>query len=239
MSRLIVGWTDNAFLANVVIAEAEGTDVGNFKTDDQGVVSLNWANFALGGFSVQAPATRLDMIAEFTAVIAAHEFAHLAGCLHTDFSPTESFAGTRTVMDKGFEAPLGPDLTFGTADDVTLQLMADLYHRDEGFSGLHDTLNTVSFGLSTGKGTGGQLTQTASSSTGTGPQSGGASWEGGVSNLVFAPVSVSTTSQVRAENELSLSGVPVDAPTMMYAPPDPIDAVAEFGTGRSRRWAGR
>jgi hypothetical protein len=152
VSRITLGWTDNALLANSYIGIAEATDVGNFKTDDQAVVSLNFATFALGGYAVQPPATRLDMIAMYAAWIAAHEFGHLAGCYHTDISPAEPFAGTPTVMDKSFDLGVGPDLTFGTADDVTVRLRADLYHRGEGFTGLHDTLNTVAFGLSTGTG---------------------------------------------------------------------------------------
>jgi len=152
-SRIMIGWTSNTVLANTHIGLAECIDVGNFKTDDQAVVSLNWATFAIGGFSVQPPATRLDMIAEFTALIAAHEFGHLAGCFHTDFSASDPFAGTRTIMDKSLEAPLGPDLTFGTADDVTIQLGTDAYDRNYVINGLQDTLNTVAFGLSTGKGT--------------------------------------------------------------------------------------
>ena len=55
-------------------------------------------------------------------------------------------------MDKVIQVPLGPDLTFGTADDVTMQFGADRYSTLEQFQGLNDTLNTVAFGFSTGKG---------------------------------------------------------------------------------------
>jgi hypothetical protein len=150
VSRILVGWTNNAQLANDFIGLAEGIDVGNFKTDDQAAVSLNFANFALGGYPVQAPATRLDMIAEYAAVITAHEFGHLVGCYHTDISLADPFAGTPALMDKSFDLLVGPDLTFGTVDDVTLQLGTDLYHVDTLITGLHDLLNTVAFGLSTG-----------------------------------------------------------------------------------------
>ena len=58
------------------------------------------------------------------------------------------------IMDKIIQAPLGPDLIFGTADDISMNFGTDRYGTQdlEDFKGIDDTLNTVAFGLSTGKG---------------------------------------------------------------------------------------
>ena len=56
-------------------------------------------------------------------------------------------------MDPYFAATLGRDFIFGSADDVPLQFGADDYSREDPYLGINDTLNTVAFGLSTGKAT--------------------------------------------------------------------------------------
>jgi hypothetical protein len=45
---------------------------------------------------------------------------------------------------------LGPDLIFGTVDDVEVRLGVDAYDTRSPFRGTQDTLNTIAFGLSTG-----------------------------------------------------------------------------------------
>src|SRR5262249_54538090 len=45
---------------------------------------------------------------------------------------------------------LGPDGTFGTADDLDIDFGRGFYSRLETFAGVEDTLNTIAFGLSTG-----------------------------------------------------------------------------------------
>jgi hypothetical protein len=47
---------------------------------------------------------------------------------------------------------VGPDLTFGTADDVDVDLVVDAFFTAEGFDGSQDTTNRTAFGLSTGEG---------------------------------------------------------------------------------------
>src|SRR5262249_59021160 len=45
---------------------------------------------------------------------------------------------------------VGPDGTFGTADDLDIDFGRGFYSRLETFGGVEDTLDTIAFGLSTG-----------------------------------------------------------------------------------------
>ena len=49
---------------------------------------------------------------------------------------------------------VGPDNVFGNANDIDVDLGADIYAPDELFTGVEETLQTVAFGLSTGTGIG-------------------------------------------------------------------------------------
>jgi hypothetical protein len=133
---------------------AQFVDVGNFKANDQAVVTTNYIRDLLAAYPIQAPATRIDFIAEFLSVVAAHEVGHLAGCLHTRYDPDKPFSGKENLMDKVIQVPLGQDLIFGTADDIAMHFGTDNYTTldAESFKGTDDTLNTFAFGLSTGKG---------------------------------------------------------------------------------------
>jgi hypothetical protein len=130
---------------------AQDLDPGNFKTDDEAVATIDWVKFAVAATPLQPPATILDGASAGIADLVAHEAGHLFGCFHTDQSLTDPFAGTSNLMDPNTIAILGPDLIFGSADDVNLQFGVDSYSSNEIWRGLDDTLNTVAFGLSTGK----------------------------------------------------------------------------------------
>jgi hypothetical protein len=93
----------------------------------------------------------IEFAAEYMAVLISHEFGHLAGAFHTQFTVENSFNGEPvTLMDKDIRVPLGPDLVFGTRDDITMHFGVDAYDPNEIYVGIDDTLNTVAFGLSTG-----------------------------------------------------------------------------------------
>ena len=47
-----------------------------------------------------------------------------------------------------------PDGIFGSADNVDVDFGEDVYVGNEGFTGLEDTLQSISFGYSTGHGPG-------------------------------------------------------------------------------------
>jgi hypothetical protein len=154
-SRIVIGGTNAqvGFPADIS-GLAEGVDLGNFKTDDQAVLVLDYIKGGMGFIGIQPPATTIDFVTEGIATAAAHEAGHLFGAFHTDQADTgDVFAGVPNLMDPhSIIETVGPDLTFGTADDVNVQLGTDAYQQNAGFGGRDDTLNTVAFDLSTGKG---------------------------------------------------------------------------------------
>src|SRR4029453_13932314 len=75
------------------------------------------------------------------------EAGHIFGNWHTD-----ALLPQFNLMDQ-FLSPregLGPDGTFGTADDTDVDFGQGIFSRFETFAGVEDTLNTIAFGLSTG-----------------------------------------------------------------------------------------
>lgn len=144
-SRIVIGQADNFPFPTG--GEAQYIDVGNFKTNDEAVVPLNFTVAA----PIQAPATVFDYDVAGLAHLISHEAGHIFGCFHTEQSADDIFAGTPNLMDHFTLAILGPDQIFGTADDINPQFGVDNYNAP--YSGIDDTLNTVAFGLSTGKGT--------------------------------------------------------------------------------------
>jgi hypothetical protein len=152
-ARVILGASDFTPLNNG-IALGQFNDPGNFKTNDQAVITTNYIADLLSAYRIAAPATKIDFIAEFLSLVASHEIGHLTGCFHTHYDLNKPFQGRENIMDKVIQAPLGPDLIFGTADDIAMNFGADRYSDLdlEKFKGIDDTLNTVAFGLSTGKG---------------------------------------------------------------------------------------
>jgi hypothetical protein len=151
VSRVAVcGSRAEAGFLDLHIGEAETTDVGNFKTDDEAVATVDIIQFGLSVFPIRKPATVIDFASETLANLAAHEAGHIFGCFHTDQS-LGTYTGTPSLMDGDLRGMYGADEVFGTKDDPNIQLVADSYDLNAYFRGLNDTLNTVAFGLSTGK----------------------------------------------------------------------------------------
>jgi len=165
VSRVSVGLVHNPeFFAHVSGANQD-IDVGNFKTDDDAVVTTEIVNGAIGVIPIQPPATLVSFVSEPIANVVTHEIGHNLGCFHSDISLADIFAGVPNIMDQDNGVPLGPDFIWGSADDINLQFGADGYSSIEGgFHGIDDTLNTVAFGLSTGKGTVTQVQSTFAAS---------------------------------------------------------------------------
>jgi hypothetical protein len=153
-SKIVIGLTDDDHLANVDIGLAQHIDVGNYQQDDQAAVSTNFIAGLLAAFPIARPANKqmiIEFAAEYMAVLISHEFGHLAGAFHTQFTTENSFNGEPVnLMDKDIRVPLGPDLVFGTKDDINMHFGVDAYDPNEIYVGIDDTLNTVAFGLSTG-----------------------------------------------------------------------------------------
>src|SRR5262249_38100667 len=88
----------------------------------------------------------IDLIGVTVGNVVSHEAGHFFGDWHTD-----PFLFPFNMMNPGLVYQhLGPDRTFGTADDVDIDFGRAIYSRFEGFDGVEDTLNTIAFGLSTG-----------------------------------------------------------------------------------------
>jgi hypothetical protein len=155
VSRVVVGGTQaEAEFPGNLIGEAEDVDVGNYKTDDEAVATLD---FVKGGIDFYHPAADrlVDFVATGIAALVLHEAGHIFGCFHTDQPEADHGSGVPSLMDGDVLANLvrafGPDAVFGTSDDFTLRYAVDGY--GEAFQGRDDALNTVAFGLSVGTAT--------------------------------------------------------------------------------------
>lgn len=150
VARIVVGRMSDSEFAKVDFGGiAQHIDVGNFVAGDEAIGTTNWIEGAQNGIPTEPPLTAVDFFAHPMSLLIAHEMGHLLGAVHTDYPG--DFQGVPTLMED-FTQTLGPDMVFGSDDDVDLQFVADAYAADEVYEGLNDTLNTVAFGLSTGTG---------------------------------------------------------------------------------------
>jgi hypothetical protein len=162
VTRLVIGGT-RAQAGIPYFAASSGEDPGNFTTDDDTLVLLDElaglttgnVNRDLNRFGVAAGHTKAELVGRALGRAGAHELGHVFGCWHTEFT-NHVF----NVMDRGalggpngFDpAGTGADGILGTSDDVDYRFGVDAYSSFEGvFRGVHDTLNTISFGLATGR----------------------------------------------------------------------------------------
>ncbi len=163
VSRLIVGGTIQE-LQIPTIGIAQSIDVGDFESEETGVTLLDLLagvgpfpapEVDLNNFPRDPGASIIDLIGVTVGNITAHEGGHFFSNWHTD-----QFNETPSIQDQGGNLPgfigSGDDGIFGTADDVDVDFGKDVYVPNEGFTGLEDTLQTISFGLSTGNGRGGR-----------------------------------------------------------------------------------
>lgn len=129
---------------------AQFIDVGNFSAHDEAVVTVDFMTAAIPVVPVQPPLTVLDGVVAGIGDLICHEFGHLLGCYHTDQPST--FEGVPNLMDPDGRELLGPDFIFGSKDDVVRQFGVDSFARNEPFEGVDDTLTTVAYALSLGRG---------------------------------------------------------------------------------------
>lgn len=161
VSRLIVGGTIPE-LGIRTIGITESIDVGDFESEESAVILLDLLSGVgdiaapqvdLNNYPLSSTASITDLIAVAVGNITAHEAGHFFSNWHTDqFNPDAN------IQDQGGNLPgfigIGPDGIFGTADDVDVDFGKDVFNPNEGFAGTEDTLQTISFGLSTGQGKG-------------------------------------------------------------------------------------
>ncbi|PCJ65769.1 MAG: hypothetical protein COA73_01930 [Candidatus Hydrogenedentota bacterium] len=151
VTRILVGGTQTE-LGIGTIGIAESIDVGNFESQEEAIVLLDILSDllltpnSLNSYPVSPPFTKSDLIGTAVGNIVAHEAGHVLGSFHTDqFNPFSN------IMDQGGNMPgligVGSDGIFGTADDIDVDFIRDVYVSSEGFKGSEDTLNTTAFGL--------------------------------------------------------------------------------------------
>ena len=156
VSRVVIGGTIPE--VNIpTIGIAQSIDPGNFDTTETAIVLLDLLSGAVGTgaslneFGVDPAASKVDLVGVGVGNIVAHEAGHFLGNWHT-----ETFNEVLSIMDAGGDLAgtvgVGPDLTFGTPDDVDVDFVVDAFFTGEGFGGFEDTTNRTAFGLSTGEG---------------------------------------------------------------------------------------
>ncbi len=154
VSRVIIGGTIGE-LGIGTIGIAQSIDVGNFETSESAVTLLDLLSApaadpnSLNQYAIDPGSSIIDLIGVGVGNITAHEAGHFFANFHTDqFNPLAN------IMDQGGNLDntvgVGPDLIFGTGDDVDNDFGKDTFVPDEGFIGTEDTLNSIAFGLSTG-----------------------------------------------------------------------------------------
>ncbi len=156
VSRVIIGGTQGE-LGVQTIGISEGLDVGNLDTTESAVVLLDLlsgqttpagpANLNLYPFA--STSSRIALVGAGIAGVAAHEAGHFFGLFHTNNTNT-----VLNLIDVGGNIPqllgLGPDGIFGSPDDINTGFLNDDAYIAP-FTGVEDTLNALSWSLSTGK----------------------------------------------------------------------------------------
>ena len=150
VSRIVVGGTIPE-LGISTIGIAESIDVGNFETEETGVVLLDLLSASapnpnsLNTFPRVAGVSIIEVIGAGVGNITAHEAGHYLGNWHT-----EQFITAPNIMDQGGNLAntvgVGADGIFGTADDVDVDFGLDVFVPSEGFTGFEDTLNSIAVG---------------------------------------------------------------------------------------------
>lgn len=156
VSRVIIGGSSDE-IGFPAIGLAQSIDPGNFATEETALVILD----VLGGVNPFIPisindiplapqALKTDLVGETLGEIASHEAGHLYGNFHT-----ETLNGIANLMDDGSGSGLldvlvgiGPDMLYGTADDIDVGLGVDVFSVIESFEGVENTLSTVAWGVS-------------------------------------------------------------------------------------------
>ncbi|MBC8352007.1 MAG: tandem-95 repeat protein [Planctomycetes bacterium] len=159
VSRVIIGGTIGEF-GIPTLGIAQSIDPGNLDTTESAVTLLDIMSGQLGGgglddinaIPLATGASKIDLVAAVVGGVTAHEAGHFFGLWHVDNTNNVDNlidVGGNGVLD---EAGVGPDGIFGSPDDIDMGFLnADNYNPGEVYTGVEDTLNTLSWGLSTGK----------------------------------------------------------------------------------------
>ena len=156
VSRVIIGGTQGE-LGVQTIGISEGLDVGNLDTTESAIVLLDvlsgqvtpQSTFNINNVPFAAGTTKLDLVGASLAGAVAHEAGHFFGLFHTNNAnnvPNLIDVGGAGI---GVYLGLGPDGIFGSPDDTGTGFITPDAYID--FVGVQDTLNALSWSLSTGK----------------------------------------------------------------------------------------
>ncbi len=156
VSNIIVGGSIEEFGIGTV-GIAQSIDVGNFETNETAVVLLDLLSAPVGSddfipllsindYEIDPSSSIIEAIGVGVGNVTAHEAGHFFANWHTD-----QFNDSPNIQDQGGNFPntfgVGPDLIFGSADDVDVDFGHDEFVPAEGFSGSENTLTSIAFGL--------------------------------------------------------------------------------------------
>lgn len=156
VSRVIIGGTQ-AELQIPTIGIAQSIDVGNFDTEESGVVLLDNINALWGALPRAGGVPLEDVLVDGIASVAAHEVGHYVGAWHT-LNSNDADQIMDTGGNVGGIVGVGDDGIYGTADDDDVGFGTDTY---DPFAsaiprGRQDSAALVAWGLSSGR-TGGAI----------------------------------------------------------------------------------
>jgi hypothetical protein len=154
VSRVVVGGTIRA-TGVPTIGIAQSIDVGNYAHEETAMVLLDEVSQPAGpadSFNTYLTrrSDRVAFVSRALSNVISHEIGHFVGSFHTD-----NLDRTVDLMDAGGENfdqmyGVGPDRVGGTADDTDVNFGLDVLSRDEGFTGLEDTLNDTAWAFRPG-----------------------------------------------------------------------------------------
>ena len=149
LTRVFIGGNEDTIPAFGI---AQTVDIGNFDLSQVAFVNFVDTAIAMADIPISPTRSLIDLAGFFIGSVAAHEAGHVLGMAHTD--------GTNaigTLSDEGGDPALiygtgiGPDLIFGTSDDIDPVFEDDFFSVAESlFIGKSEITNTFAHLLSTG-----------------------------------------------------------------------------------------
>ncbi|MDC0326177.1 Ig-like domain-containing protein [bacterium] len=131
---------------------AQTVDIGNFDMSQVAFVNFVDTAIAMADIPISPTKSLIDLAGFFIGSVAAHEAGHTLGMAHTDGSNSIG-----TLSDEGgtpaliYGTGIGPDLIFGTSDDIDPVFEDDFFSVTEAlFIGKSEITNTLAHLLSTG-----------------------------------------------------------------------------------------
>lgn len=161
VTRMLIGGTGDDILNGGVYGFAENVDIGNFDLNQFGFFALDAFAASAGAALISPGSSQVDYLGKFLGSVVAHEAGHAFGMAHTNNTNTIgtlSDAGGTLISINYFEG-LGPDLIFGTFDDIDPIYQDDFYINnvppnqvtpDFPFFGFNEVTDNLSHVLSTG-----------------------------------------------------------------------------------------